>query len=43
MLRQSMQDILNRNENTPLMTRLAISILSHSLAPGMANTNFKDG
>lgn len=35
--------ILKRKDLTPLMTRLAISILSHSFAPEMTTTNFQKG
>lgn len=35
--------VLNRKDNTPFITRLSSSILSHALAPTIATTNFKKG
>lgn len=35
--------ILKRNDLTPLVTRLSVSILSHSFAPEMTTTNFQVG
>jgi len=37
-----MQTVLARRDNTPLMTRLAIAVLSHSLADTVA-INFRTG
>jgi hypothetical protein len=35
-----MQLILSKKDNTPLMTRLTVSILSHAYAPEMTSINF---
>lgn len=40
--RTSMQTVLARRDNTPLMTRLAVAVLSHSLADTTA-INFRAG
>jgi hypothetical protein len=36
-----MQIILAKKDNTPLMTRLTVSILSHAYAPEMNSINFQ--
>lgn len=42
-LKKFMQIILSRKDNTPLMTRLTVSILSHAYAPQMTSINFQVG
>ena len=42
-LRKFSLAILKKKDITPLVTRLAISILSHAFAPEMAMTNFNQG
>jgi len=38
-----MLSILSRKDNSPLVTRLAVAVLSHSFAVDMTTTNFKIG
>jgi hypothetical protein len=38
-----MQAVLLRKDNTPLMTRLAVAVLSHSLAADMTTIDFRRG
>lgn len=42
-LRIAMQTVLSKKDNTPLMVRLAIAVLSSCLAPQMARTNYQTG